>query len=251
MDRASRPRSGAFLASCAIVLLSSIPIFASNVSVGDFRVDPASGLGSDYFTSGHVVWATPYTELVASASYPLTGAYTGRMDSQIWKNPETNELAFNYKLTIDSIVQTPPWTRPPTPARSLTIGGDWSRIVVYEVGASTLNPNTTVGDGLSSQEKPTDWTDGHPAVIARQTFEGYGAPSVMWSAIFGNGTFLYPGNYSSWFWYATNATSYTVSTVGVLDSGRTADSFALIPVPEPATLVMLALGTLMLRRRKA
>lgn len=220
------------------LLLMNVAVASADVSLGEVRVNPDSGLAGTQFTHGAVNVVTAYNTQVAQVQYAVTGGFTGTVTSTVWMN-NAGELAFDYKLEITTI-PTPPQV---SPARSATIGGDWMPFKVYDVGAA--------GNGSSTG----DWTDGDPVLLGRLGASGFGSPAVYWAnSLVSKGTFLYAGDSSSNFWFTTDATSYTTSTFGVLDGGRTGDSFALVPVPAPGALLLGAAGLALagwIKRRNA
>ncbi len=175
-----------------------------------------------YFTAGNIV---------AQLSAPNTGALGGDTLSTVYKNPDTNWLTFDYLVTAA-----------PTNTRVIVRGaldGQWVDVSIFNVGAN--------GSGVSGLGDPSpEWSNGDPNYIERDPATE--APAIQWrtgTAQGSVGTVIGPGNSSSHVWFETNAVEYNQSMIGYLDSGSVGQASILTPagpVPEPATLILLAAG---------
>jgi len=176
--------------------------------------------------------------VVAQLSSPNTGALGGTTLSTVYRDPATNWLTFDYLVTAAA-----------TNTRVIVRGaldGPWVDVLISNVGAD--------GSGISGSGDPSpEWTNGNPTYIERDPATQ--APTIQWrsGAAQGSiGTVIGPGNSSAQVWFETNAVEFRESVIGYLDSGSIGMAAILVPagpVPEPATLTFLLLGSLSFLRR--
>lgn len=206
---------------------------ASFLAPGDAQFIDHYTVGSTpKYISGLPSYFTP-ANLVAQLSSPNTGALGGTSLSSVYRDPATNWLTFDYKVTAAT-----------TNTRVIVRGaldGQWVDVLIPNVGAN--------GDGISGAGDPSpEWTNGNPNYIERDPATQ--APTIQWrtGAIQGSiGTVIGPGNSSAQVWFETNAVEYRESVIGFLDSGSIGTAAILVPagpVPEPVTLMLLILGSL-------
>lgn len=171
--------------------------------------------------------------VVAQLSALNTGALGGTTLSTVYKDPITKLLAFDYLVTATA-----------TNTRVIVRGaldGPWVDVLIPNAGAD--------GSGISGSGDPLpEWTDGDPNYIERDPATQ--APTIQWrtGAAQGSiGTVIGPGNSSAHVWFETNAIEFRQSVIGYLDSGSIGTADILVPngpVPEPAMLTFLLLGSL-------
>jgi len=174
--------------------------------------------------------------LVDTLTSPMDGTISGTVVSTVYRNPDTQELAFVYQffrndIGIENIVRA-------------TLDGSWADTIVYAVGAA--------GDGVSgTSDGSPEWTDGDPLYIMRDP--DLLTPEIQWRG--GTlGTIIGMGNASSIIWFETDNVEYLVSGAAMIGT-TSASSLAniLAPsgvVPEPTTIAFLVTGTALLLRRR-
>lgn len=184
----------------------------------------------------------PVGALVDSLSSPITlGFFHGTVESYVYANGH-GALTFVYRILLD------PVTQPILDRASLS--GSWGGVTIFDTGSDSSGSSGAIGGAA------TTWTDGDPFQIERGAA---GSPAVEFAnPIDGspNGTFMGPGHTSAYFWFETDAPSYTRATIGLLDHGAVglADILgpAAIPAPAAVLLGLLGLGvTPRLARRRA
>jgi hypothetical protein len=92
------------------------------------------------------------------------------------------------------------------------------------------------------------WTDGSPLLIARDDLAGFAAPKAYFDLAPFAGTHMARQQQTARFWLATDATSYSTASMVMLDGGLEGQGPVFVPVPEPTTALLLALGFLINRR---
>ncbi len=189
------------------------------------------------YVSGLPSYFTP-ANLVAQLSSPNTGALGGTSLSSVYRDPATNWLTFDYQVTAAA-------TNTRVIVRA-ALDGQWVDVLIPNVGAN--------GDGISGTGDPSpEWTNGNPNYIERDPATE--APTIQWRTGVAQGsigTVIGPGNSSAQVWFETNAVEFSQSVIGYLDSGSVGMAAILAPagpVPEPATLTFLLMGSLAFLRR--
>lgn len=189
------------------------------------------------YTIGQPAYFVP-ANVVATWSSPHSGALTGTTTTTVYRNPANNLLSFDYVIAAD-----PGNTRFIIRA---SLDGPWLGVNIADTG-SDIGGISGTGDPLP------EWTTGDPIFITRDRFTE--APAWQYRMAVGStqvGTVVGPGNTSSHVWFETNATDYTESVVGFIDSGAIGQAGVFVPVPDPGTLALLALGSAaIIRRRRA
>jgi hypothetical protein len=189
-----------------------------------------------YYTSGPI--PANFTVPVASMNFPYlfngtsNGAFLGSVLSQVWMDPNTLKLAFSYRFDNLNVGN-------PTDIVRATIDDPthpWTGFTVTDVGADGSGSSTPQGAGPF-------WANGDPYLIERDSL--FSGVDAQWR-VGGRGTELLSttNDSSSTIWFATDATHFRVTNVALADGGDAGSSNAFAPnVPEPATLVLLTLGT--------
>jgi len=177
--------------------------------------------------------------LVDSLTAPMAGTISGTVITTIYRNPQTQYLAFDYRFVRNStgnsgIVRA-------------TIDGEWANVSVLNAGA---NASGTSGTGDANPE----WTNGDPLYIARDPL--LLTPDVQFR--FGNlGTVIGKNNSSSHIFFETNALLYMRSGAAMIDASNNSSlADVLAPqyvVPEPGTLLLSlgSVGLILHKRRNA
>lgn len=210
------------LAACLALALAAAS-FAETLSPGTTLFRPGSG--SNEYTVGGVPAGYVHVD-GADLTSPITGIFSGSVVSKLYAN-NAGEYAFSYQL-VNTATNGHEMT-------SATIGDDsnpWKGIAISDAGADA--------SGLSVG----GWTDGSPLAIGRDTTgSGEGLRITFYNALANAGVTLRgPSGYSAITWVVTAAKSYTTTNAGILNSGSIGQAEAYAPVPEPGTLVLLAVA---------
>ena len=228
--------------------LATTPIFADPLGPDSVLLNPDLG-GSPNFTESSLSLAHPsFSVLLASLTNPFSELPTnpginGSLTSNVWRDPSTSTLAFEYLFSS---------TGPSSLIRS-TLGGSvnlpWLGVNVLDVGADGSGTSTPTSNSPS-------WSDGDPAFITRDPSSNGAAVAIQWRMVL-EGTRLAGGDTSSNIWFVTNATDYQNISVGLQDSGAVSGVTGLGPVqpiPEPGTVLLTGIGLIglcgMLRKRQ-
>lgn len=229
---------------CAALLALMAPGQAMGDPLGPDSVLFNSDLGtSPNFTDGSLAATHPtFSVLVDTLTAPFdqmptNPGITGSLTTNVWLDPSTSALAFEYLFGS---------TGPSSLIRA-TLGGSvkqpWLGVSVLDVGADGTGSSTTASNS-------PNWTDGDPAFVTRDpTGNGEGI-ALQWRVIL-EGTQLDAGNTSSNIWFVTNTTNYQAISVGLQDSGAVSGATGLGPVqpiPEPGTIMLTGLGLVALFR---
>jgi hypothetical protein len=238
----SQPMRGLILTLGVLLALESAAV--ANLNPGDVQYNPTPSV-SAFFTPSYTSGGVPaqYSTLVATTSFPYNyqagnsnETYFGSVTSSVFANG-SGQLAFSY--VFDNL--TPPGNPPPTEITHATINdpsNPWTGVSILSTGADASGMSTAVVGPFGS------WTNGNPFNIQRDgTNNGVG---IFFNSG-GSGTELAsPSNdRSAVIWFATNATHFRRTDVGLIDGGTVGTGNAYAPVvPEPSSLVLLAIGCL-------
>lgn len=183
------------------------------------------------------------TVFLSDALHPVTppAQLDGVTETRVWTKPD-GTLVFDYK-----VIANPAITRF---IRAASVGGDWTGVNILDAGvywdAGDYGPPISGGG-----DPAPEWTDGTPVAISRAPETG--APSWVFRDPALIGTVIGPtDDRSAHIWFATDAKAYTTARIGYLDSGATAESNTLVPVPDPTSLALLSMasGMLLIKRRR-
>ncbi len=222
-----------------VLTIAIVAMFVTSASAvinpGDVRYRPGStnSTGPNDYTQSGV--PANYSVLLASMTNNLhdfdPDVYDGTVTSQVWQDPGTGFLAFEYWFTIDDT------STEDTPAVRATIGGDWGIANVLEVGSDNSGSATYGGWGLGQGADPVQMGLGFfsasPEVLF---FDSNNAEGVGFLPDAGN-----PDDVSAHFWYATDALTYGVDFLGLQDGGDV-DRVPVFVVPAPAAVLLAGLG---------
>ena len=246
-----------WMLAVSLVVVGALPAISSAATPlfpGDSVANPGTvpPLFPPYYTAGPV--PANYSVQVASTAFPYnyTGApnaaFLGSVISSVYEDPATGDLAFSYKF--DNLAPSP--IAPITDIVRATIDDPshpWEGVTIFDVGADGTGSSTPQGAGIGGPS----WSNGDPYVIDRDSlFSGVDLQLRDQN----RGTYLLSAtnDTSATVWYATDATHYGITNVGLSDSGNTGSARAYAPaVPEPATWLLLAIGCcgLFLVRRRS
>jgi len=203
-------------------------------SVASSACGAALNPGDSQFRPGYEGSATAYESALPSGYSLVDGAtlispvssstFVGTVQSDLYTNG--SNYLFAYKITNSASS-----TRTITEATIGDLTNPWLGWTISSTGAQ-----------LSGGHSTGTWTDGSPYRLSRDLDDDGAGLRITW---YGNYTTrLKAGDYSSLFWFVTNAPSYTTTVVSIHDSGAsgTAEGYApAVPVPS-AFLGLLSLA---------
>jgi hypothetical protein len=167
---------------------------------------------------------------VGTLTSPMTIGFQGTVTTDVFEDPATGFLSFHYRFAM-SDMNTAGIVR-------ATMNG-WAGFTITDAGADASGNSGTF-------DTDPEWQDGDPLFLNRDPFsEGL---AIQWrSGINGDqiGTVIGPGDVSSEIFFETTATDFTEGDIAMIDTAVIGASRVLVPIPEPATLVLLALGSVM------
>lgn len=175
--------------------------------------------------------------LIAIKTVPydvVVGSLTGEVTSAVYLDPGTLHLGFTYQFTSTGNA----------PVVRVGFGSGLMQNILIDDAGSLLD-----GSSTAAPNSPK-WEDGSPAFIERELQGSGGGVSFQWR-VGSTGTSLYAGDFSALIFLDTEATGYSSSVMGIIDSGSisTGDVYAPM-IPEPGLgLVSIVLPLLLKRRR--
>ena len=225
-----------FVCICGSLLLASAAM-AATLNPGDilFKNHPSVPAGGANYSNV----LPPFgggANLVAEQTSPFTGDFTGTVTTQVFRDPATQFLSFQYTMALDDV-------NPAAIVRA-TMNG-WQGVGITDAGADATGSSGTF-------DPAPEWTDGDPLSISRdpQT-EGL---AMQWRQTFTTGligTVVGPGDLSSVMFFVTDVTDFRPGELDAIDTAFSGEANVLVPIPEPASLALLSIGalSLLLRRR--
>jgi len=225
------------LLAIAGLLSVTSPASAAILSPGTSQTNPDAGVGTFYSTTLPALGA-----LLAQQVTPFnqtSGNLTGSVTSSVYANAGGG-LTFTYQFTSTGSNEL---------VRATIADGPFAGITIQDAGSD--------GSGSSTPAGVPNWIDGDPFFIEATVGGGV---AFQWR-VFSTGTQLNNGDVSAVVFLETDAQNWQLVTMGLSDSGATADAQVLAPseaapppapIPEPASLLLwggLASIGLALRRR--
>jgi hypothetical protein len=218
------------------VLLASAAS-AATLNPGDilFKSNPAVPAGGTAYSTV-IPPSGDAANLIAQLDAPFTGEFQGTLTSKVFRDPVSHVLSFEYSLAMTDM-------NPAAIVRG-TMGG-WQGVTITDAGADASGNSGTF-------DPAPEWTDGDPLSISRDPHsEGI---AIQWRQAFNTGligTVVGPGDLSSVAFFVTNATDFHQDQMDVIDTAFTGQANVLVPVPEPTSLMLLAVGAIFtaIRRR--
>jgi PEP-CTERM motif len=218
-----------YLVAGAVALAAAAQ--AAILAPGDiqFKTNPAVPPGgTPYSTELPPFGGGP--NLVEELIAPLTGGeFDGTVTSQVFRDPSSGILSFHYSIQLSDMNNVP--------IVRATMDG-WENINITDAGADASGNSGTF-------DPAPEWTDGDPLSISRDpTTEGL---AIQWRSATPTGligTVIGSGDLSSVAFFVTDVTDFTMGEMDVIDTAVTAEVNVLVPIPEPASLVLLGLGAM-------
>lgn len=246
-------------ASALIMILSAGPALAvTALPPGSSTFDPLVGSVPAFDTVLPAYFSVPANQVAPTLVSNYVGPIAGAVTSNVYVNPGTGFLAFEYVFTNTTVL---PGGAPPGGSvldlAKATIGDpvskQWLGWTIFNCGADGSGTSTALPVALT-------WSDGDPYSIDRDLTAAGEGLTINWK-LSNNGTVIRnpsPGNpagdWSAHIFFETDAKYWTTTSVGLLDSGVVSDARAYAPslIPEPASLSLLGLGglALLLKRRR-
>ena len=223
-------------------LLLSGAAFAAVLLPNASQNNPALGVdGITDFTVGLPAAYGSYV-LVDSLVSADVGDFGGSVTTNVWRDLDST-LTFEYMFTNTGLSGTRDLIR-------ATIGDvtqPWKGYMISDAGSDASGSSTDTGGGIG-------WTDGKPNLILRDpTASGEGLTIQFRAASDGTVLRNTTADFSALIWFDTDALDYQRTDVGLLDSGliASAESFAPLFIPEPASMALFGLlGLGLIRRRR-
>jgi hypothetical protein len=219
-------------------LMTSVPVMAAaSLPLGGTLYRPGSSQpGQTDYSTQLPGYCTAINQVAQLFESPILlgpgsqGMFNGHVTSTAYRNP-AGGLTFTYLFS-----NTGPSSDPVIVVASL-LKQDWLAPQITDAGSD--------GAGSSGTNDSPEWTNGDPYFIFR------GSDGVLefdW-LVGTTGTVIGPGDQSALIWIETNTLNYRTSLVGLADGGAVGQA-AVIAAPEPATLMLLAAGAMLLLRRR-
>lgn len=199
-----------------------------------------------YFSADVPAWVLnpPATTLTSAISPPpMVTPFVGTVESAVYfRNgvDASDGLAFTYRFTLDSSYAGD------TLKRALFFPDTWKSVEIDAMGADTSGTSTP-HEPDSMPPGMTSWSDGSPYRLSIDTATE--SPEIRWTGGLG-GTALGGGDLSALIWFETTGSTWTTGTVTLIDTVVGGAATILVPLPEPATALLMLAGAALLRRRK-
>jgi hypothetical protein len=232
-----RSRRIGWLALIASMMTSASVMAAASLPLGGTLYKPGySQPGQSDYSTQLPAYCTAINQVAQLFESPILlgggsqGMFNGHVTSTAYSNA-AGGLTFTYLFT-----NTGPSSDPVIVVASL-LKQDWLAAQITDAGSD--------GAGSSGTNDSPEWTNGDPYFISRSSD---GVLEFDW-LVGTTGTVIGPGDQSALIWIETDALDYRTSLIGLADGGAIGQA-AVIAAPEPATLMLLAAGTMVLLRRR-
>lgn len=209
---------------------------AGTLSPGDimFKTDPSVPAGgTPYSTVLPPFGDSP--NMIAELVSPITGEFQGAVTTQVFRDPVSSILSFHYSIELTD-VNTAAIVR-------ATMDG-WDGVNITDAGANASGSSGTF-------DPAPEWSDGDPFSISRDPqSEGL---ALQWRSALPTGligTVIGPGDLSSVAFFVTDMTDFVQGEIDLIDTAVTGEANVLVPIPEPASLLLLAVGAVGLISRR-
>ena len=171
-------------------------------------------------------------------------SFSGFVRSAVWQDPATGQLAFTY--VFNNLTPPTPSNPPVTDIVRATINDPSDPWMPFVILAAGSDPNSG-GHSTPINGFFGGWNNGLPFDITRSATDG--GVAVEFNPL-NSGTQLNstPNDQSALVWFATNATKFDVTNVGLSDNGHVGTGQAYAPaviiiiIPEPSALVLAIFG---------
>jgi len=227
-------RSRVVFVACALVVIGALAVPAHATPLLPATTIKNPDLNPDAspdFTIGLPGYFVP-GNIVGTLVSPYLGNFSGTITSTVYTDPgDSGTLGFEYVFTNTT-------AGPNLDLIRATIGGPafpWLGVAITDAGADESGTSTPGGGAIV-------WTDGDPNFLLRDpTVSGEGL-TIQWRVASDGTVIRNTTDFSARIWFDTDSPAFTTGNVGLLDSGSVAFANAFVPIPEPATALLLAGG---------
>jgi hypothetical protein len=261
---ASGPMAWMIVFGAALFFASTASAVAPTLNPGDTQYNPALNPPNTFFTPSYISGPVPagYTQLTfQDFPYAYNGtkdeSFNGFVRSTVYQ-ASNGTLAFSY--VFNNLAPTVPVNPPATDIVRATINdptNPWGTFAITSAGADPRSG----GHSTPIMGFFGGWSNGVPFDVTRSATD-FGV-AVEFNPL-NSGTQLdFPstnpmspiGDQSAVIWFATDATKFNITNVGLSDNGHVGTAqayspntvqvpFIPIPGPEPSTLVLVGIGGL-------
>jgi hypothetical protein len=219
----------------SVALLANVAWAATIDAGGTQYKDDPSLASSPTYSADRPLFADG-ANLVGTLTAPIQLGFEGEVVTNVYAEPVTGFLTFEYTIALTDM-NTAAIVR-------ATLGG-WQDLLITNIGADASGSSGTF-------DPSPEWVDGDPALISR-TPNSNGLEFQFRTSVDGvlTGTVVGPGDVSSIMFVSTEVLHFDQSTMALIDTSVVGSAAVLTPVPEPASLFLMAsalIGMVVLRR---